>query len=277
VLSSININTPLKLYKLKLILLLSVFYYTSTNAQVTDTTTTDSAENLLALPDTVKPLQSKFISFIPPAAFVGYGLLSLQVKAIRQVDYNVYEDMKMDHPNFHTKLDNFMQYAPVVSVYALNLAGVRGKNTFIDRSILLILSQAIMSGTTFALKGVTNRIRPDGSNKLSFPSGHTGNAFASAEFMAQEFGDRSPVYGIIGYSFATTTAILRVYNNKHWFSDIIAGAGFGILSTKAAYLIYPLFRNKLFRDKDGDASKSTSILMPTYQQGMAGFMFVKNF
>lgn len=265
-------------FKLKLLLLLSLFFCTTTMAQVTDTTVTDSAENLLALPDTVKPLQSKFASFIPPAAFVGYGLLSLQVKMIRKVDYSVYEDMNKHHPNFYTKVDDYIQYAPIVSVYALNLAGVRGKNTFIDRTLLLALSQAIMSSTTFALKNITNRIRPDGSNKLSFPSGHTGNAFASAEFMAQEFGDRSPVYGIVAYSFATTTAILRVYNNKHWFSDIIAGAGFGILSTKAAYLIYPLIRNKIFKDKDDDKNpKGATILIPTYQQGMMGFAFVKSF
>jgi membrane-associated phospholipid phosphatase len=37
-----------------------------------------------------------------------------------------------------------------------------------------------------------------------------------------------------------------MYNNKHYFSDVIAGAGIGILTTKAAYWI----NNKLFKNKD---------------------------
>ncbi len=237
----------------------------------------DSARNILTLPDTVKHLQSKFPSYIPPAAFITYGLLSLKVKFIRNIDYNVRDDMNKDHPGFRTSVDNYLQYAPIVSVYALNLAGVHGKNTFIDRTMLLVLSEAIFAGTTFGLKRISHRMRPDGSNNLSFPSGHTGNAFVSAEFMAQEYGDRSPIYGGVGYGFATTTAILRVYNNKHWFSDIIAGAGFGILSTKAAYYLYPLIRNGIFRGGNEKGKNNNSLLLPTYQDGKVGLTFAKSF
>ena len=257
-----------------LILLLSITSLAA-NAQVDtvkkDTAKIDSA-NILALPDTVRHLQSKTASYIAPAVFVTYGLLSLEVKAIRNVDKSVYDDLLEDHPNFHYHIENYFQYAPAVLVYGLNLAGVHGKNTFIDRTILYGMSEGIMALTTFSLKKVTNRRRPDGSNNYSFPSGHTGNAFAAAEFMAQEYSEKSPWYGITAYSFATATAILRVYNRDHWFSDIIAGAGFGILSTKAAYLIYPLFRNKLFHNKN--SNKSTSI-MPTFGNGTVGFAFTK--
>jgi membrane-associated phospholipid phosphatase len=257
---------------LKYITVLILFFYSlNLNAQVKDTTKIDSAD-ILAMPDTVRHLQSKFASFIPPAVFVSYGLLSLTVKPIRNLDYSVYNDLMEDHPNFKYHVEDYMQYAPIAMVYGLNLAGLHGKNTFIDRTILLGMSEGIMALTTFSLKNVTNRIRPDGSNKLSFPSGHTGNAFAAAEFMAQEYSEKSPWYGVAGYSFATATAILRVYNRNHWFSDIIAGAGFGILSTKAAYLIYPLFRNKLFHDK---RSNKETVIMPTYSNGTAGFSFVK--
>ncbi|PWK80052.1 membrane-associated phospholipid phosphatase [Mucilaginibacter oryzae] len=242
----------------------------------TDSLQKDSARNILTLPDTVKHLQSKFPSYIPPAAFVTYGLLSLKVKFIRNIDYDVRDDMNKDHPGFHTSVDNYLQYAPIISVYGLNAVGVHGKNTFIDRTLLLALSEAIFAGTTFGLKRITHRTRPDGSDNMSFPSGHTGNAFVSAEFMAQEYGERSPVYGGVGYAFATTTAILRVYNNKHWFSDIIAGAGFGILSTKAAYYLYPLIRNSLFRGGN-EKSNNNSLLLPTYQQGRFGLTFAKSF
>jgi len=66
------------------------------------------------------------------------------------------------------------------------------------------------------------------------------------------------------------TGIFRMYNRDHWFSDVVAGAGFGVLSTKAAYLIYPYLRNKLtHKSKSG---KSTMV-MPTYQNGTPGLSF----
>jgi hypothetical protein len=255
----------------RVVLVLLSFISLGAKAQTVDTTRIDSA-SILAFPDTVRELHSKLASFIPPAVCVTYGALSFVIKPIRNVDISVYNDMAEDHPNFHYHPENFFQYAPIAMVYGLNLAGIHGKNTFIDRTILLGMSEGIMALTTYSLKNMTNRLRPNGSNTYSFPSGHSGNAFAAAEFMAQEYSEKSMWYGIAGYSFATATAILRVYNRDHWFSDIIAGAGFGILSAKAAYLIYPLFRNKLFHDIHSD---KTSLIMPTYSNGIAGFAFVK--
>jgi hypothetical protein len=91
-----------------------------------------------------------------------------------------------------------------------------------------------------------------------------------AEFLAQEYSDKSPVYTIVGYTFAVTTGIFRMYNRDHWFSDVVAGAGFGILSTKAAYLVYPWIRNQLtHKDKQG----RSTMIMPFYQDGNAGLSF----
>jgi membrane-associated phospholipid phosphatase len=244
-------------------------------AQVQDTTKKDSTENILAIPDTVPHLESKFASFIPPAVFVGYGLLSLNVDAIRRVDFHVYNDVQKSHPNFNTPVDDYFQFVPIIAVYSLNLLGKPGKNRFIDRTILYAMSEAIRAGTVSFLKHNTNRLRPNGADRLSFPSGHTSTAFAAAEFMAQEYGELSPWYGVFGYSFATATAILRVYNNDHWFSDIIAGAGFGILSTKAAYLLYPIIRNNLFRNNKDKKDGKATILVPNYNNGVVGFSFVK--
>lgn len=260
----------------KVLALFLCISWSATHAQIVDTAKKDTAKidsaNILALPDTVRHLESKAASYIVPAVLVTYGVLSLKVKALKNVDVSVYNDLMEDHPNFKYHPENYFQYAPAVMVYGLNLAGIHGKNTFIDRTMLYGMSEGIMALTTFSLKKITHRLRPDGSNRYSFPSGHTGNAFAAAEFMAQEYSEKSPWYGVAGYSFATATAILRVYNRNHWFSDIIAGAGFGILSTKAAYLIYPLFRNKLFHDKK---SNKTTSLMPSFGNGTVGFAFTK--
>jgi hypothetical protein len=201
-----------------IVVVLSVVSLTA-NAQIIDTVRRDSAQ-INALPDTVRHLESKAISFIPPAVFVTYGVLSFAIKPIRDVDIHVYNDLVEDHPNFHYHPENYLQYAPIVMVYGLNLAGIHGKNTFIDRTVLLGMSEGIMALTTFSLKKITHRLRPDGSNTYSFPSGHSGNAFAAAEFMAQEYGDKSPWYGMARaillqqqqpyYAFITATIGLAI-------------------------------------------------------------------
>ncbi|MFI5140418.1 MAG: phosphatase PAP2 family protein, partial [Sphingobacteriales bacterium] len=75
---------------------------------------------------------------------------------------------------------------------------------------------------------------------------------------------------VVGYTFAAATGVFRMYNRDHWFSDVVAGAGFGILSTKAAYLVYPYLRKALTHtDKYG----KKTMVMPTYQNGTPGFSF----
>lgn len=240
------------------------------NSQIVDSIKKDITQ----IPDTVKHLHSKAYALILPAGLITYGALSFEVHPIRQFDYYVRGEAHTISPGFNTKAESYFLFGPVIAVYGLNLIGVEGKNRFVDRTVLLGLSAAFTSLSTFPLKSATHRLRPDGSDYLSFPSGHSAAAFALAEFMAQEYGDKSPIYSVIGYSFATTTAIFRVYNRAHWFSDAVAGAGFGILSTKAAYLVYPYLRNMLTHtDKAG---KTTSV-MPTYQDGTPGLALSMRF
>jgi len=236
------------------------------NAQIVDSIKKD----LLTAPDTVKKLHSKPWTLIPPTALILYGVLSFHVQPIRNLDYSINNDIARFDPDFHSRAESYFQFAPVALVYGLNLAGISGKNTFIDRTALLALSGGILGITATASKHFTHRLRPNNSDYLSFPSGHTSTAFAGAEFMAQEYSGKSVWYSVAGYAIATTTGVFRLYNHDHWFSDVVAGAGFGILSTKLAYLTYPYIRNALtHKGKDGKAA----ILMPSYQDGTAGLSF----
>lgn len=79
--------------------------------------------------------------------------------------------------------------------------------------------------------------RPDKSNYKSFPSGHTATAFMAAMMMHKEYGDRSPWYSISAFTVATATGISRILNNRHWLSDVLAGAGIGILSDRIRLFI----------------------------------------
>lgn len=236
------------------------------NAQIADTIKKD----LFTAPDTVKHLHSKAWVFVPPLALIAYGALSFPIHPIRRFDYYINSEIAKTGPDFHSTAESYFQFAPVAIVYGLNLVGIEGKNRFIDRSALLGLSAGILGVTAYGTKRVTHRLRPNQGDYLSFPSGHTANAFMGAEFLAQEFSGKSPWYGVAGYSIAVATGVFRMYNRDHWFSDVVAGAGYGILSTKAAYFVYPYIRDWLTHK--GKAGKSTMV-MPTYQDGTPGLYF----
>lgn len=244
------------------------------SAQVKDTTKKKLVDTLkkdiLTAPDTVKHLHSSTAALIPPAALVGYGVVSFIVHPVRRFDNYVNSGFDKYYPKYPGNVENYVQYGPVALVYGLNLVGVAGKNRFIDRTALLGLSAGIAGISVYGLKTATHRLRPNKSNYFSFPSGHTANAFMGAEFLAQEYAGKSPWYGVVGYGLAVTTGVLRMYHRDHWFSDVVAGAGFGILSTKAAYLIYPYLRNSLTHT---DKAGKHTMVMPMYQDGVKGLSF----
>jgi len=60
----------------------------------------------------------------------------------------------------------------------------------------------------------------------AFPSGHTTVAFAAATVFAMEYKDR-PLVRIIAYSAATLIGLSRITENKHWTTDVVAGAALG--------------------------------------------------
>ncbi|MDP9047725.1 MAG: phosphatase PAP2 family protein [Bacteroidota bacterium] len=243
------------------------------NARVEDNAQNSKADTIkkdrLIVPDTVNQFHSKPGSVVVPVVLVGYGLASFVVHPIRRFDYYVRDRIQVSDPNYKSKMADYLQLAPIALVYGLNLVGDHGQNRFVDRTALLALSAGILT-IADGSKYLAHRVRPYGTDPLSFPSGHTGAAFMAAEYLAREFGDKSPWYSILGYTMASTTGVLRLYGKAHWFSDCVAGAGIGMLSTKAAYWLYPHIRKALsHKDKNG----RTTMLMPTYQEGTPGLSF----
>ncbi len=88
----------------------------------------------------------------------------------------------------------------------------------------LLVSIAATTVTVAILKQVTDRERPDGSNRQSFPSGHSGTSFAAATVLDRTYGldVGLPAYGLAGFVAAS-----RVVGNRHFFSDVVAGAVIG--------------------------------------------------
>jgi hypothetical protein len=213
-------------------------------------------------------------SFLAPAAMIAYGVAAVHNGTLQEWNGSAKEHVWQDNPHKPFHIDNYLMFAPTLSVYALNAAGIHGAHNFKDRTIILLMANVIANGTVFSVKSWSHEMRPDGSDYQSFPSGHTAEAFVGAEFMRMEYKDVSPWYGVAGYAMATATGVLRMYNDKHWFSDVVAGAGVGIASTRLAYWLYPKVQG-LF-GKKADPEK-VSVLMPTYQSGSFGLAFVKTF
>ena len=64
--------------------------------------------------------------------------------------------------------------------------------------------------------------------------------FTNAAVLYQEFKDSYPILAYSGFAFATATGGFRVLNNKHYISDVLVGAGIGILVTELVYHFEPL-------------------------------------
>jgi membrane-associated phospholipid phosphatase len=148
-----------------------------------------------------------------------------------------FQDWVQANTSYTAHVEDYLQYAPLAAVYGLNAIGVKGKNNFGNRTAIVIKSLLINELIVSNLKIWINEERPNGGNH-SFPSGHTSVAFTLAHFMHKEYGDKSIWYSIGAYSCATTVGLMRVAGNAHWISDVVAGAGFGILSTELVYLTH---------------------------------------
>ena len=178
-----------------------------------------------------------YTKFVIPVALITIGaIVNLEEEEDREIQ------LKVAARNYKpSKVDDYLQFAPITAVYGLDLIGVKAKHNFRDRVFVSTVSCLIMGTTVSITKSQTHILRPDGSNYLSFPSGHTANAFTGAHILFKEYNHASTWISVAGYSTAALTGIMRIRNNKHWVSDVVAGAGVGILSVELGYLMLPLF------------------------------------
>lgn len=163
-----------------------------------------------------------------------------------------FRNLRNDYmPYFHRTLDNYMQFAPAAVLVGLKAMGVKSRSSWNRMLTSDAFSTAIMAGVVNTLKTTTHVMRPDGSNNHSFPSGHTATAFMTATMLTKEYGQKSPWIGIGAYSVASATGLMRMANNKHWLSDVMTGAGIGIISTELGYWLGDLiFKEKGINEND---------------------------
>lgn len=146
---------------------------------------------------------------------------------------------------YNTHYDDIFQYTPGMVMLGMKALGVKGRSSWGRMAVSDAFSIALMGSVVNTLKHTVHERRPDGSNSRSFPSGHTATAFMCATMLHKEYGHISPWISIGGYTVATATGVSRILNNKHWISDIMVGAGIGILSAEMGYFLTDL----IFKDK----------------------------
>lgn len=231
----------------------------------------DSVEKESSIKDTVLAQQHQVLlktfflkRTIFPVLLMTYGGFSVENPHIRGFNSSWKNELlKMKIGKNHA--DDYTQFAPMVIVYGLNFTGVKGNNGVGDAALVSITSFLVSTAIVRPLKQLTVVRRPDGSNDHSFPSGHTSTAFVSAQFMYREYKGKNSLLSLMGYPFAIYTALYRTVNNKHWFGDVMAGAGIGIISTELAYYLLPYMKNII-----KNISKSDAMAYPFYQNNTYG-------
>ena len=162
-------------------------------------------------------------------------------------------------------------------VYATGLAL---RNPKLQRTgILLVSSMLINDMVTSKLKDEFQRRRPDEANHntyfeggeggrhyASFPSSHTSTAFTFATSVATVYHDHKWVPPV-AYSMATLVGLSRIHDNKHWSTDVLAGAAVGFATSKCTNFMLNQIEKQLVR------KKINIYLLPSMNNGAPGLSF----
>lgn len=173
------------------------------------------------------------------------------------------------------------QFGGLYEVYTLLALGTYGfvfKSQKLKTSTLLATQSYLTAGAvSTVLKYLSGRQRPnfyDGTGagaspqfrgpfynlensagfktNSSFPSGHTTGAFAAATVFALEY-KKTPWIPVLSYSVATLIGLSRITENKHWLTDIVAGAALGFLTGQQVVNNY----HRYARIRNGETNKLT--------------------
>lgn len=198
--------------------------------QVLPVVTTPNTEPTPARP--IKLLRG----YILPVALIGIGLYTTSEHSLYS-RFDASQDAKEAFPKFSTTIDDYLFFLPIAGLYGFNAFSSQNRHNTGRQTVLLISSAALASSIMIPLKHITNIDRPNGQPH-AFPSGHTTYAFVIASVFDREFRDKSKWLSVGGYTVASATGVMRVLNNEHWLSDVLAGAGIGLLSVHTVYYIH---------------------------------------
>lgn len=209
----------------------------------------------------VRSEQFRAVQLIVPGVLATAGSFGTWESHAKNVNVAVRDRFAELRGDCYFHADDYLQYLPFASYLVLGAAGVQSDHHFTERVIALGGSYLAMGILVNGVKYTVREMRPDGSSRNSFPSGHTATAFMGAELVRLEYGNG---YGLAAYTVATGIGVLRMYNNRHWLSDVLAGAGIGILSAEIGYWLLPYGR-RLFGVQGKQQQGPTFSVAPVYE------------
>lgn len=233
---------------MKVIITLLLLIFTAYNTQAVEIAPIPS-DRVAATPIDTVPVKLKFgdrigESRLFQATYLGAPLIIGGL--IEKHQDKKFRTLRNDFmPMYKRPFDNYLQFAPAVVMVGLKAAGVKSRSSWGRMLVTDGIATALMASTVQLSKHTTSVTRPDGSDNHSFPSGHTATAFMMATMLSKEYGYLSPWVSVGSYAVATTTGLMRIANNKHWLSDVMVGAGVGIIATEMAYWI----TDAIYKDK----------------------------
>ena len=178
----------------------------------------------------------------------------------------VYEWRQKNYSTFNTKTDTYLQFVPAGAFLLTEFFQSRNRSHMKNSVVNFIKAEGLMVVMVHSIKQLARVERPGSENLQSFPSGHTAQAFLSATYLHREL--MNPRYDDLksrkwlitgGYVLATATGSLRIMNNEHWVTDVLAGAAIGILAGNLAYDIFP-----------GKRDHSTKLTVAPFWNGAGG-------
>lgn len=153
-----------------------------------------------------------------------------------------------DIERYGDKVRDFLPFA--AAAYSTAVGDVEALDDFMAAYVLSTIA-------TVALKDVTHKRRPDGSNYRSFPSGHTKTSFVAAAYLHRRYGFETALPAYLAASFVGYS---RIHSKKHYPIDVLAGAGLAIGTVFA--IVEP---------------RENVIVMPVVTQDQVGFSFQMKF
>jgi membrane-associated phospholipid phosphatase len=177
-------------------------------------------------------------ALIVPGTFLIYSGLKPFIDAIPKLDNKIMSSVRENYPDFHTNAADYLMWMPTASLYAMDALKVKTKHNFKEHLILDAGSILITGGLGYGMRIISKKMKVYNAEDTKFPSGHAANAFRGAEILHQELKEQHPILSYSGYVVATGVGILRIYNKNHLFTEVLAGAGLGIISTKLTYWVF---------------------------------------
>ena len=159
-------------------------------------------------------------------ATAGLGLVALAHTRDDVVGGRLEESFIGEGPSDVTNIYGASSFNLPVSIGMWGAGKVAGYGGLEKTGLVLLRTLGLTQLVVAPIKFAVGRERLDGSNRLSFPSGHTANSFAVARFLHRYYGLRVgvPMYVVGGF-----VAAGRIESKRHYLSDVVMGAVLGTL------------------------------------------------